>query len=553
MPNPFPPITREMRKPKTEDANPAIQLFGRRFFSDQTVPELLIELLLVMISRKKISNQEWAENVYFPDLDVLKKWPDRAPLAYAPKSRLNLKLFALLGASKIQTRHQTHRDHYKFLLSAIEDHIEVSSDLGINEVLKTLENLFLGFQRVGGQRTWCAQSFLPIRPEMIAGETLWKATQSNNADSWEHITENFNSFFSSNQHRFLARGGESLYLQLCNALGTPQDKLDHWIHQSNFNYEKNEYTLDLLYEALSQSLKQAMKDCPASVGQLAHFIDEAVESVTSRNTDTNEGVPRYIQCGWCPEETWPEGHLFAVELLRLCHAIIDPIERIALLETACAMQVLRTLCAQSARYDNTYDNQTAGPLGYIWVVSDPAGKHNLLINISRRSLQANLIQIQRAMRHSDITDNVNAQRRHASTIGQNFTDPYKEADSRYGHKLFLTISKRLGFVVPRRGPGARFVLSDHLLRYLVLTIIRPGERMTYDSFTEQVFLRYGIAFSDKYLCWACDWCGIHQPARLGDETQQWLVHMLEAAGVMVHLSDACSMIENPFGNGKTEN
>jgi hypothetical protein len=76
--------------------------------------------------------------------------------------------------------------------------------------------------------------------------------------------------------------------------------------------------------------------------------------------------------------------------------------------------------------------------------------------------------------------------------------------------------------------------------------------MTYDSFIEQVFLRYGIAFSSKYLCRACDWCGVHQPTRLGDETQQWLVNMLEAAGVMVHLSDACSMIENPFGNEGTE-
>lgn len=548
MPNPFPPLNRELRRPREEDSNPAIQLFGRRFFSDQTVPEFLIELLLVATSRKKVMDQGWAEDDYFPDLAFLKNWPAGGHLAYAPKSRLNLKLFALLGASKIQTRHKTHRDHYKRLLQALKDHIEDAGGIGKDNILKTLENLFLGFQRVGGQRTWCAQSFLPIRPEMIAGETIWKETKARREkpDTWEELISD-GKFFVTSQHIFLSRGGEALYLQLCNALRTPQEKIDHWVRQNAFSYAEEESLQTSLYQALSQHLKLALDDCPITVGKLARFIDETVEPDTARNTDTRDENARYTLCGWCPEETWPESHLFAIELLRLCQATIDPIERIMLLETACAMQVLRTLCAQSARYDETYDSKAAGPLGYVWVVSDPDGNHGLLKNISRRSLQANLLQIQKALRHSEIQDNVDAQDNFASIKGQFFTDPYKEADRRYGHKLFLSVAKRLGFVVPRRGPGARFVLTDHLLRYLVLTIIRPGERMTYDSFVEQVFQRYGIAFNGKYSCRACDWCGVHQPTNLGSETEQWVMHMLEEAGVMVHLSDACSMIENPFG------
>jgi hypothetical protein len=45
-----------------------------------------------------------------------------------------------------------------------------------------------------------------------------------------------------------------------------------------------------------------------------------------------------------------KGLLFAVELLRLSEAVIDPIERLEMLELACAMQVLRSLCAQGVRY-----------------------------------------------------------------------------------------------------------------------------------------------------------------------------------------------------------
>ncbi len=43
---------------------------------------------------------------------------------------------------------------------------------------------------------------------------------------------------------------------------------------------------------------------------------------------------------------WAEGYLFAVELARICRANIDPIERIELLTVGCALQVLRSLCAQ---------------------------------------------------------------------------------------------------------------------------------------------------------------------------------------------------------------
>lgn len=48
---PYDPLT----NPKAKQAmnNPAIQLMGNRFFSDQTHCELLIELLLVIFSPKK--------------------------------------------------------------------------------------------------------------------------------------------------------------------------------------------------------------------------------------------------------------------------------------------------------------------------------------------------------------------------------------------------------------------------------------------------------------------------------------------------------------------
>ncbi len=551
MPKPYPPIELEYQRAKTEDANPAIQLFGRRFFSDQTVPEFLIEFLLVATSQKKIDQEIIPHEHFFPTIECLHNWPLKKPLEYAPKSRLNLKLFALLGSSKLQTRHQTHRDHYRELLKLIEEHIEVSGGVSKEEVLKTLENLFLGLQRVGGQRTWCAQSFLPICPEMIAGETIWNSTKGKHAQSWQDLTSRFNYFFTSNQHRFLARGGEVLYLQICNALQTSRQNIDAWVQTLNASQNEREIDPVNLRETLSQSLHYALSDCPAKVGALATLIDEGMEHYTSEGTDTvSSGLLRFTKCGWCPGETWKEGYLFAIDMLRLCDAGLDPIERINLMETACAMQVLRTICAQSARYDHTLDNAGSGPLGYVWAISDPDGRSNILKRISHRSVETNLLRIQRALRHPDILANIEKQRIKTQAEGKIWKDPYNEADKRYGHKLFLTLAKRIGFIIPRRGPGARFVLNDHLMRYLVLTIIRPGERMTYDSFVEQAFLRYGIAMGKKYFGKVCESCGAHSPVDMDNATDNWVINMLSAAGVLIHLSDSCSMVVNRLGNGR---
>jgi len=103
MPNPFPLIAREMIKFGGEDRNPAVQLFGRRFFADQTVTELLVELLLVAVSEKRVGKDTFKSTL--PSVDLLCDWPadEKNPkisstLKYAPKARLNLKLFSFLGA-----------------------------------------------------------------------------------------------------------------------------------------------------------------------------------------------------------------------------------------------------------------------------------------------------------------------------------------------------------------------------------------------------------------------------------------------------------------------
>ncbi len=540
MPNQFPPIG---LRTDSHDRNPAIRLFGRRLFVDQTVPELLLEFLLVASSQKRIGIEEQSLSAIFPDMALLRSWQSGRGLEYAPKARLNLKLFAFLGASKLDTRHATHRQHYRDLIRDIGSPKHLSQGaLSADEILKTLENLFLGFQNVGGQRTWCAASFLPIVREVIADESIWRETaaRASGVDSWERAID----YFSHTQQLFLARSGALLYLQILNALSQDQENIQAWADKAGLSLEQRESSPAELHGALEHALNSVLDACPATVGRLAEFLDTGVDSETAKKTDIQSGTnkPRFASCGWCPEESWPEGLLFAVELLRLCEAVIDPIERLEMLEIACAMQVLRNLCAQSARYvsPTVRAEGDIGPLKYVWAFSDPAGDQAVIKQISRRNVNAVQRLIHDAVRHPDLHIGL------AYLTDRDLKRLTDDMDKRYGYKLFLTIAKRIGLIVPKRGAGARFVVNEKILRFLLLSVLRPGERVTYDTFKKLLLAHYGIAVDDTDLASSCEWSGTSRLTTLGGKADEWLIKMLNASGVLIRLSDSCSLVKNPF-------
>jgi len=546
MRNPFPPIKID----KKEDLNPAIQLFGRRFFAGQTVSEYLIEMLLVASSGKKIADTIIPENQIFPDHQLLCDWPEDKHLEYAPKKRLNLKLFSFLGASKLETRHPAHRQQFKHLLSNLQELIVMfESDINNKmEILRTLENLFLGFQGFGGKRTWCAQTFLPISKELISGESIWKETKvEKSIENWGKALK----YFSHNQHVFLARGGELLYLQLCNVLSQNQDQITKWCIENKLEITHEEQKLPFLYQELTQSFGKIFDSCPEGFSKLANFIDITIDPKTSQKADQDtEGCLKYINCGWCSAESWRESLLFAVELIHICQAEIDPIQRLELLEIACAIQVLRSICAQSARYDDSIDLQNKyGLFSYLWAISEPEGKDISIKYISRCCVNANQRMIYKAIRHSDL-DQLLKEIKEAQ--GPKYKNPYtgsNGADKMYGHKLFITLAKRIGLIVPKTGKGARFTINEKILRFLVLSVIRPGERITFETFKNLIFLHFGIAVDNKDLTKASLWSDHTQLTSFGSKTDEWLVNMLEASGMLLQLSDSCALVTNPFYGG----
>ena len=518
--------------------NPAIQLFGNRLVTDQTSMEFLIELLLVSTSSKKIGKAVPPFDSVLPTMQMLNDWPESAELHYSPKARLNLKLFSLMGASRLDSRHETHRNHYIDLIVALRNHIRVAEAGSENDVLRTLQNLFLGFQGSGFGRTWCAQSFIPVCTGLLAGETIWneKAARRNKPEDWQEVIaqEGSQKYFDDDKHLFLARGGEVLYLQLCIALKQKPATIKQWAEESGVSLEQNETDPVFLHEELQRELDNLMRHCPQTVTDIAEFIDSGVEPDTAQTTDNDENGPRYVTAGYCPADCWREGYLFAVELLRLCQADLDVIERLQLLETACAMQVLRSLATQSVRHCPT-EYKTTWP-GYRLAVSAPDDRNSVVKRLSSHTAKMVEKLIYHAVRCDDVELPLDKTERDRIL---------KEADKRYGSKLFVGMAKRIGLLVPRRGAGVRFTLNEKLLKLLVVTTVPIGGRLTYNRFKELVEARHGLVFDGDGFTRASAWMdGIDQPV-VENSIDAWLQEMLDAAGLLIHLSDSCALVVNP--------
>lgn len=528
LPEPFPQI-------KIKHYNPAIRLFGNRFFKDQTVLEYLAEFLAVVFSEKRIGDDGEAFLSPLPSIKELNEWPTSKPLCYRPPVKLNLKLFAFLSCSRADSRDESHTEHYKQLVKKLEASIR-TSNRSVQDVRDWLEEFLRCFQGVGLNRTWCAQTFFPVSSNLVTQETIWNESQAkrNNITSWEEAIKDFNSYYGS-KRIFFARGGELLYLQLCNLFTIEKSKISEFAKEMQIE-DGNEIDMDKLHRSLQDGLRKLRGQNMQHFNKLVdyiEFLDKNTHSLTNNET-------KYVASEWCPRDSWQEAYLFAIEINRLLAASLEPIERLELLMTGCSLQVLRSLCAQSVRYAKGFNTAgTGGKLGYAWIFSSLGLSSRQQRLTAQRNL--NYIQgiIQKALRNDEL--HKNAERHPRKTAEQ----LYREADDRYGHKLLISLGKRLGIIIPKTGAQARFVMTDRLLRYFVLVLLKPGEKCTDDVFRQRLYRHYGIAVEGKELEDAVLWTGL--PANSSIQPQEsWLTEMLRAGGFLTELSDACSIVKNDF-------
>ena len=412
--------------------------------------------------------------------------------------------------------------------------------------LKTLSALFLGFWGNGASRTWCAQTFLPFCRDLLCGEEIWNATKARSLDpaDWDEVLDNFSELFEANKHIILARSGESLYLQICNALTQTADEVAGGIlSRPGVSLSDIETSPTLLKERLTKAFESFFNAIPKGLSDIIRFIDTSTDVETQQASDYSNEKPRSVSCGWIPKQSWMEGYLFAVELTRLLSANIGIIDKIELLEVECTLQVLRTLASQTYRETLTPGGTPDGA-DYRILLCDTGSPKRKLKSFSEQSLSEISREIQQVVRKPELLDKVREHFRNESNPEKKIQLAYTDAD-KYGFKLFRKLAKSIGLIVPPRGGTMKFTLNEKILRCLVISLV-PGRRMTLDTFKAQMKAHHGFVFDLKELTDSRNWKGRLDELVSEESGDAWLERMLEASGMLVRLSDACSLVRNPF-------
>ena len=521
-----------------EDGNPAIQVFGRRFFKDQTPVEYLAEFLLVFASPK---DDDETNPFAFPLYGSI---PNR--LSYHPHYRLALKLFSFLGASKLETRHRSHIDSFKAGIGELERRINPGSKISRNDAVRLVQGVFSGFVGVAGDRTWTAHTFLPASKTLLAREILWQhggvsgAARSPNM-TWEEALNG--PYFNTSAHSFMARGGELLYLQLTSLFNRqglgfkilfPVEQYKTYAHLHNVT------DLNTLRVSLQSGLQQVLHESDQAIGPLGEFVNKAFESVDV----ASEGRSLSADLGWVPTETSAEASLFAWEIDNICRAQRSGLQKISLLRDLCVLHVMRTLCFQSARVvRSTIPRQFVG--NYAWIAS-PSGEQ-ASDNTKKIAINA-YVEIENLLYESlrvfkDYDDVVEPATLDAREKWLNVGDDNVL-------RLFRKIGKQVGVIVPRNGAGMRITLPPPIVRLLVAALVPPGTRIQLDKFYERVYAHFGLAINQDMIQLALASSRTQHPSDAFGIDSSWFEEELRRGGYLIPLSDAVALVLNPYEGKK---
>lgn len=474
------------------------RLFGNRFMPDQTLYEYLIEFLLVFVSAKD-SDLKTGKMKFHDNSD--------GRLEYWIEPRMGLRRFIFYDKSRKNGAVPIDEHAYKEILKIIKNSISADSESDKQDILDGIQDLLHGYAVVIKKRTWCAQTLLPVCPEMVLCDAMPNQKKRKSLD-WVGDEDRVDTSFDFDKRNFLARGGEVYYLHLLQAL------------------EKNENNK----QKLEKLLVNLMGGENNKLSAICNLIQNSWETSMSLE---KEDLSKHMSLSFIPEEAYVECGGYSVdELINYLSSELPSINKIEVLAKGIMFQVMRML---SWRVDNFLGDEKKA-----WIVDMKGGTTDTVKKIAADS-------------YRNIEDGfmtaLNKSAREIGIVDSEYMTKLNKA-KKSSLDLFRAKGKELQCIIPTNGQFERFSLSEDVIRFLVLSLVPPKKKMTLNMFLEKLYLHYRIVIGPEEYRKSID-NGIKLEASLSNaftENANAFQAFLKATGFLRELSDATSIVVNPYNN-----
>ena len=481
----------------------ASYIYGNRFHADQTLVEYLIEFLLVFCSAKDLPD---GGKLRFHDPD------SKDVLSYIVEPRMGLRRFVFFDKSKKNEAANVDRIAYEKLLAALSKKIEDADEDEKVEFLESLQDLFHGYAVVLRKRTWCAQAMLPICPEVVFCEAMPKKKDRAGLKWYSDYTEkteqenkkaSIDGQFDFDKRNFLARGGELYYLHILQGLkNKPAEK-----------------------KKLEELLRELLIVQGKKMSDIANFIQQTWEEEMGYEAPPT----KRLKLAYVPESAYVSVAGESVdELINFLSCSMHPVKKIELLAKGVMLQVLRMLSVATTTY--------LGKPRECWIIDMKGITEEIVKKIAAGGFRKVEDSFVSALGHKSVE-------LASSNIDKRMQEVRKARKDSL--EIFRSKGKELQCIIPTSGPYERFALPEDSTRFLVLALVRPGEKVTLDMFLDKLYEKYRIVIGpSEYKRFVGE--SDNSLANSFLENKMAFQEFLKATGFLRELSDATSIVVNPY-------
>ena len=499
--NVFPGFIDELDESKKKEGSKTIvsRIFGNRFRSDQTLYEYLIEFLLVFTSAKD-ANLELGK-MKFHDISINKE------MSYWTKPRMGLRRFIFYDKSRKSSSIKADEEAYKKMKEILFSKMEDINEENGKEYIESIQDLLHGYAVVIKKRAWCAQAILPICPELIFCGAMPNEKKRLKLVDWENNPETVDTKFDFDKRNFLSRGGELYYLHLLQGLENNNDK-------------KSKLEM-LLNDLISGQCK--------SISKISAFIQNSWEEEIG--FDKSDVIK--MKLAFIPKDAYVECEQNSIdELINYLSCKLHPINRIEILAKGIMFQIMRMMSCAVASYLKVEKKK--------WIIDMRGSSTDTVKKIAaemyRRIEDDFMTALNEMSKEINIDENDIMKKVHEAKINS--------------FDIFKSKGKELQCIIPISGSFERFSLSEDIIRFLVLSLIAPQKKMTLNMFLEKLYEHYGIVIGPyEYRRSLNNKSNIDVSlANSFNDNVIAFQDFLKATGFLRELSDATSIVVNPYTN-----